>query len=118
MKRMVDGAGADVSGDDSRPDLTQALSHCRSSLELRLSIVREDEPLNGALDVLRADVSDFASRSRRLDVPPERVLVSFKDMVRHLPAVQRWDPIARDAVMRELVQMTIEAYYSNDQSDG
>ena len=109
---MVVRAGSDVSDDDSGSDLTQALSQCRSSLEHQLSVLREDGSLHDGLEAMRRDVSDLASRFRRLDVPPERVLVSFKQMVRDLPAVQRWGTSARETVMQELVLMTIEAYYS------
>lgn len=97
---------------DHGSDLAQALSRCRSSLEHRLSVLGDDRQAASALEVLRGDVSDLASRCRRLDVPPERLLVSLKKMVRDAAAFPGWGVTERDAVMHELVLMTIEAYYS------
>jgi hypothetical protein len=99
-------------------EVARALGACRARLEVSLSGLQEDLPRRGALDGLQSAVAGFASLTRRLDMPPERVIVLFKRMVRDLAAIQRWRSTEREALTGELVQVMIEAYYAGPRRDG
>lgn len=98
--------------------VARALGACRARLETSLSVLREDLPRRGALEALQGAVAGFASLTRRLDMPPERVIVLFKRMVRDLAAIQQWRTTEREALTGELVQIMIEAYYAGPGRDG
>jgi hypothetical protein len=65
-------------------------------------------------DALQLAVRDFATTVRGHNVPPERALAAFKFMVFNLPALTSKPPDERVALMRDVTQMSIEAYYRAD----
>jgi hypothetical protein len=108
---MTESAHHDIVLDET--ELTRALLECRTRMEAELSRMRNGSKSDGAVDALRGVVTDFAYVARRAGVPPERVLVLFKATVHALTAIQPWDVVERDALSRDLVQLTIEAYYGS-----
>lgn len=92
--------------------VAEALSVCREHLAVSLTRLREDSPRERAMDSLRSAIAEFARVTRRIDMPPERVIVVFKLMVRDLSPIQPWRVTARDALTSQLVEMMIEAYYA------
>ena len=102
--------GGDIEA--ARTAVAEALSVCREQLAVSLSQLREDSPRERAMDSLRSAIAEFARVTRRIDMPPERVIVVFKMMVRDLSPIQPWRVTERDELTGELVQMMIEAYYA------
>jgi hypothetical protein len=94
-------------------ELTRALLECRSRMEAELARRHDGKSIDGAIDALRGVVTDFAYVARRSGVPPEQALVLFKSTVNAVTAIERWNVIERDALSRDLVQLTIEAYYAS-----
>jgi hypothetical protein len=85
--------------------LADALALCREALEARFSEA-------ATLETFRAPIFAFAKTAQREGVPPERALALFKGMMFHLPAAA-WQPHDwRGDIMRQLVRMLIEDYYS------
>jgi hypothetical protein len=95
-----------------------ALSECRSALERNLAGLREDGPRRSALESVRVHLASFAAVTAEHEVPPERMVVMLKRMVRDLPTVRPWRDTERDNISHELVEITIAAYYKHGDGDG
>jgi hypothetical protein len=91
-----------VSG--ARHLISAAVVRCQSSLQRQLERGVEIEELRGS-------VSEFADTVRREQVPPQRALALFKEMVYQLPEVAPKAPSERNEVVKVLTQMAIEEYY-------
>jgi hypothetical protein len=89
-----------------RDDFSDALANCRVALDRRLA--RSDGHVG-----LRDQIADFAHTARRLEVPPERLLVVFKTMVSRLPAVERKPVDLRNDFMNAATAALIDAYFGN-----
>jgi hypothetical protein len=95
-----------------------ALSDCRSALERNLSGLREDGSRHKALEAVREPLASYATVTAEHQVPPERMIVMLKRMVRELTAIMPWRDTERDNVSHELVEITIAAYYKRAGGDG
>jgi hypothetical protein len=87
-----------------RKSFATALQICRDALQDRVG-------LEQAAELCREAVAAFAAEAHREDIPPERTLAVFKDMVVQLPAYRRVSPEQRGEVIQQLVQVAIDAYY-------
>jgi hypothetical protein len=74
-------------------------------------ILRDHVGLDVSAELCRDAVAAFAAEAHREDIPPERTIAVFKDMVSQLPAFRRVSPEYRGEVMQQLVQIAIDAYY-------
>lgn len=85
--------------------MTQSLRDCRRDLQ---------HALNAGVSVTstRPIVASLASWARDHDVPPERLLPIFKEMIVELPAFRSSAPGHRAKLMVSLVRTLIEGYYS------
>jgi hypothetical protein len=83
-----------------------ALSDCRSALERNLAGLREDGPRRSALESVRVHLASFAAVTAEHEVPPERMVVMLKRMVRDLPTVRPW----RDTE-RALAPVSVLSYF-------
>jgi hypothetical protein len=97
----------------TREALVDALARCRSELEARVPDVITGEFSIGALDTLRQPIAEFAVVACREKLPPERALVMFKRMIGQLADVERCPIDQRETVHRQLVEMAIESYFSD-----
>lgn len=89
----------------SRDALGQVLRECRRDLQQSLG--------DGAsVSSVRPIVAGLASWAHDQEVPPERLLPVFKEMVADIPAFKTSDPQHRGELMVSLVQMAIEGYYA------
>jgi hypothetical protein len=88
----------------SRLLLDAALAECRLGLKGRVGGTTVD-------DTTRACASTFVNAARKLNVPPERVLVIFKNMILELPEVSRLRADERMETTRMFVQIAIDVYY-------
>jgi hypothetical protein len=95
-----------------------ALSDFRTALERNLSELREDTPRRTALESVREPMAHFAAVTAEHEVPPERMIVMLKRMLRELPVIRRWRDAERENISHELVQMTIASYYDADGNGG
>ncbi|HEY8175207.1 MAG TPA: hypothetical protein VIF32_05930 [Gemmatimonadaceae bacterium] len=87
-----------------RRSFSTALKICRDTLE-------EEPGLEFSTESCRSSVAAFATQAHRQDIPPERALAVFKDMLFQLTAFRRVPPDRRIDVMRRLVKTAIDAYY-------
>lgn len=94
-----------------------ALSDCRTALERSLSGLREDTPRRTALEAVREPLAHFAAVTAEHEVPPERMIVMLKRMLRELPVIHRWRDTERENISHELVQISIASYYEFDGDD-
>lgn len=99
-------------------ELGRALAECRAKLEHELGLVHDGRSYEPVVGALHDAVADFAAISRRLALPPERVLVIFKTTMHTLAATERWRLAERDALTRNLVHLAIEAYYRDGDGNG
>jgi hypothetical protein len=97
---------------DSRDALVDALARCRSELETRVPDALTGEFSVGALNILREPVAAFAAVASREKLPPERALVMFKKMIGQLADIERCPLEQREVVHRQLVEMAIESYFT------
>jgi hypothetical protein len=93
------------SSTSTRASLADSLSICREALEVRFAQA-------ATLDAFRDPILAFAKAAQREGVPPERTLALFKGMVFQLPASAWQPPDWRGDIIRQLVRMLIEDYYS------
>ena len=108
--------GLDRRGSESaatRTALADALARCRAQLEARVPDAITGEFSVGALNMLREPVAEFALVASREKLPPERALVMFKKMIGQLADIERCPLEQREAMHRQLVEMAIESYFSD-----
>jgi hypothetical protein len=94
-----------------RSAFTVALDECRATLDTRLVALGGNWSDGHSSEEVRKAVRQLASKANGFNIPPERMIAVFKDMLKSLPAVDRSDPGSRSEITRQLVQVAIEAYY-------
>jgi hypothetical protein len=99
---------------ESNSAVLAALSACRSSLERHFAGLREDGPRRDALESVRGSLMTFAAVTAAHEVPPERMIVMLKRMVREVTPALRWRDTERENISSELVEITIAAYFGAD----
>ncbi len=87
-----------------RQSFSTALKVCRDTLQ-------DQAGLEFSTESCHSSVAAFATQAHQQDIPPERALAVFKDMLVPLPAFRRVPPDRRVDVMQQLVQTAIDAYY-------
>jgi hypothetical protein len=95
---------------------TDALASCRAALHGAFAPIASGGG-GGAPPPFSAQeceaVRVLARHARAAEIPPERLIALFKGELRNLPSLGRNDPEARGEVVRRLVQLVIEAYYTS-----
>src|SRR2546430_7870091 len=91
-----------------RNSFSIALKACRDTLE-------DQAGLEFSAESCRSSVAAFATQAHKEDIPPERALAVFKDMLFQLPAFRRVPPDRRIDVMQQLVQVAIDSYYGGNE---
>ena len=84
--------------------------------ELQATLVTFTPPIDSSSEQrLEAQVRDFVVRAKSLGLPPEKVVISLKDLVQEVLPVgaRHWydAPDARDAMVEKMVRWSIEQYF-------
>jgi hypothetical protein len=87
-----------------RRSFSTALKKCRDTLQ-------DQAGSEFSTELCHSAVAAFATQAHRQDIPPERALAVFKDMLFQLPAFRRVPPDRRIDITHQLVQTAIAAYY-------
>jgi hypothetical protein len=94
-----------------RSAFTVALGECRAALDARLVALGGHWSDGHSSEEVRGAVRALAAKANGFNIPPERMIAVFKEMLKTLPAIDRSDPGARAEITRQLVQVAIEGYY-------